>query len=150
MEIKAESRRKFTIVINGESYTTRDDDQEAAALMRLAGVDPEKYDLAKVKPNGEHKIYADRKVVDLSEGDQFVTVIFGAKVNEQFVALDGRHQTGASIKAAAIAAHVPEIEADWVLSEVLPNGEQKVVPDHKHVTVKYNDEFWAVPGDDNS
>jgi len=150
MEPKTESRKKLAITINGTSYTTRDDDQEAAALMRLAGVDPEKYDLARVKRNGEHKVYVDGKVIDLADGDEFITVIFGVKVNDTFVELDGRRQTGASIKEAAMTAGVPEVALDWVLSEVLPNGEQKVVPDEKHIKVKCDDEFWAVPGDDNS
>ena len=105
---------------------------------------------ARVNTNGEPKVYVDGKVIDLADGDEFITVIFGVKVNDTFVELDGRCQTGASIKEAAMSARVPEVALDWVLSEVLPNGEQKVVPDEKHIKVKYDDEFWAVPGDDNS
>lgn len=71
------------------------------------------------------------------------------KVNDTAVVLAGRHTTGAGIKEAAIAAGVP-IQPDFVLSEVLPNGKQKIVPDDKPVTVKDGDEFWAIPGDDNS
>lgn len=70
-------------------------------------------------------------------------------VNEQFVVMADKHQTGASIKVAAIAAGVP-LQPDFVLSEVHPNGEQNVVPDDKKVTLKEGDEFWAIPGDDNS
>ncbi len=71
------------------------------------------------------------------------------KVNDDPVALTGKHQTGASIKAAAIEQGVP-IEADFDLSEVLPNGNQKPIADVKNVEVKDGDEFWAIPGDDNS
>lgn len=71
------------------------------------------------------------------------------KVNDSDVVLADRHVTGAQIKTAAIAAGVP-IQPDFVLSEVLPNGKQKIVPDDKQVTVKDGDEFWAIPGDDNS
>lgn len=70
-------------------------------------------------------------------------------VNGKFVVLPDKHATGESIKQAAIAAGV-EIQMDFVLSEVLPNGEQKIIPNDKHVTVKDGDEFWAIPGDDNS
>ena len=70
-------------------------------------------------------------------------------VNGQPVVLTDRHQTGASIEQAAIAQGVP-IQLDFVLSEVLPNGHQKVIPDEGHVTLKDGDEFWAIPGDDNS
>ena len=45
MNDKHESRNKITIIIDGQPYSTRDDDQEAAALLRLAGKDPDEFDL---------------------------------------------------------------------------------------------------------
>jgi hypothetical protein len=71
------------------------------------------------------------------------------KVNDHAVTLTDKHQTGASIKAAAIDQGVP-IQPDFDLSEVLPNGKQKPISDDKKVVVKDGDEFWAIPGDDNS
>jgi hypothetical protein len=70
-------------------------------------------------------------------------------VNGQKVVLEESEATGAEIKAAAIAAGVP-IQPDFVLSEVLPSGKQKIVPDDKKIHLKDGDEFWAIPGDDNS
>ncbi|TCC20724.1 hypothetical protein E0H58_25580 [Kribbella speibonae] len=70
-------------------------------------------------------------------------------VNEQYVVMPDKHATGAEIKQAAISAGVP-IQPDFVLSEVRPNGEQKIVPDEKKLSLKDGDEFWAIPGDDNS
>jgi hypothetical protein len=70
-------------------------------------------------------------------------------VNGQFVVLTSRKVTGLQIKEAAIAAGVP-IQLDFVLSEVRPSGEQKIIPDDREITVKSGDEFWAIPGDDNS
>lgn len=70
-------------------------------------------------------------------------------VNGQKVLLDESEATGAEIKAAAIAGGVP-ILPDFVLSEVLPSGKQKMVPDDKKIHLKDGDEFWAIPGDDNS
>lgn len=70
-------------------------------------------------------------------------------VNGQKVVLHESEATGAEIKAAAIAAGVP-IQPDFVLSEVLPSGKQKIVPDDRKVHLKDGDEFWAIPGDDNS
>src|SRR5947207_7823149 len=70
-------------------------------------------------------------------------------VNGQFVVLTTRKVTGLQIKEAAIAAGVP-IQLDFVLSEVRPSGEQKIIPDDREITVKNGDEFWAIPGDDNS
>lgn len=65
------------------------------------------------------------------------------------VTLTEHDLTGAEIKAAAIEAGAP-IQPDFVLSKVLPNGRQRIVPDNKQIHVKEGDEFWAVPGDDNS
>ncbi|HEY7044427.1 MAG TPA: hypothetical protein VH419_12225 [Nocardioidaceae bacterium] len=73
-------RKKITFTIDGMKYSTHDDDQEASALLRLAGVDPAQYDLAKIKHNGETKIYRDEKVIDLKDGEAFVTVRQSAPV----------------------------------------------------------------------
>lgn len=70
-------------------------------------------------------------------------------VNDQFVVLKSREVTGLQVKEAAIAAGVP-IQLDFVLSEVRPSGEQKIIPDDREIAVKNGDEFWAIPGDDNS
>lgn len=80
MTAEHESRKRLTITIDGQSFTTRDDDQEAASLLRLAGVDPGQYDLAKIKHGGEPKVYRDEKVLDLKDGDAFVTVRQSAPV----------------------------------------------------------------------
>lgn len=69
----ADSRKKITFTIDGKEYTTRDDDQEAAALLRLAGLDPNLYDLAKVK-GADTKVFKDKKIVELHDGDVFVSV----------------------------------------------------------------------------
>lgn len=70
-------------------------------------------------------------------------------VNGQFVVLTSKRVTGLQVKEAGIAAGVP-IQLDFVLSEVRPSGEQKIIPDDREITVKSGDEFWAIPGDDNS
>lgn len=69
-----EKRTTVTITIDGHEYTTRDDDQEAAALLRLAGRDPDTFDLARVKGNGELRTFRDQQVVSLHEGDEFASV----------------------------------------------------------------------------
>jgi hypothetical protein len=74
------NRKKITITIDGQSFTTHDDDQEAASLLRLAGVDPAQYDLAKIKHNSQPKVYRDEKVIELKDGDAFVTVRQSAQV----------------------------------------------------------------------
>lgn len=75
-----EPEKELKFSIDGVEYSTRDDDQEAAALLRLAGVDPAQYDLAKIKHNGETKVYRDETVIDLKDGEAFVTVRQSAPV----------------------------------------------------------------------
>jgi hypothetical protein len=70
-------------------------------------------------------------------------------VNGQFVVVPKEKLTGLEIKEVAIRAGVP-IQVDFVLSEVRSGGEQKIIPDDREVSLKTGDEFWAIPGDDNS
>jgi hypothetical protein len=70
-------------------------------------------------------------------------------VNDQRVVFDTTEATGAEIEAAAIKAGVP-IEADFVLSEVLDHGKQRIIAGNEDVRLEDGDEFWAIPGDDNS
>ncbi len=70
-------------------------------------------------------------------------------VNDEPVTLKDHHQTGLSIKEAAAAQGVP-IQADFDLSEVLHDGKQKPIGNDRRVEVKEGDQFWAIPGDDNS
>lgn len=74
---------------------------------------------------------------------------FTIKVNDTAVQLTEHRRDGAQIKAAAIAAGVP-VQADFVLSRVLPDGKQQVIPDDKEIELHEGEEFWAIPGDDNS
>ena len=80
MNSKHDDRKKITITIDGRSFTTRDDDQEAASLLRLAGVDPTLFDLAKIRHDEDPKVYRDEKIIDLKDGDAFVTVRQSAPV----------------------------------------------------------------------
>lgn len=70
-------------------------------------------------------------------------------VNDKPVRLTEHRLDGAQIKATAIAQHVP-IQQDFVLSRVLPGGKQEIIPDGKEIDVRQGEEFWAIPGDDNS
>lgn len=70
-------------------------------------------------------------------------------VNEQAVTIAGPRVSGLEIKQAAINAGVA-IQADFVLTEELPNNKTKVVGDGDIVTVNKNSRFLAVAPDDNS
>lgn len=67
------TRQKVRFTIDGEPYASFDNDQEAAALLRLAGVDAAGYDLARIIPTGGSETFRDTDVVKIEDGYEFVT-----------------------------------------------------------------------------
>jgi hypothetical protein len=78
-------------------------------------------------------------------GDKSVDVF----VNEHPVKLADKHQTGLSIKAAALAQGVA-VGPDFVLSVERGHGKTEIIGDSERITVKEGDRFLAIPNDDNS
>ncbi|MGJ5898444.1 hypothetical protein DF268_33385 [Streptomyces sp. V2] len=70
-------------------------------------------------------------------------------VNNQPVILPGRELTGLEIKQVAVAQGVP-IDIGFQLSVKWGNGRYEVVDDDEEIRVHPNQEFLAVPPDDNS
>ena len=94
------------------------------------------------------------ELVRVIDGDRFFTKALPAKelhviVNRKHtVTLHGSHQTGTSIKEAAIAQGVP-IQMDFLLSR--KDGTKfSLVGDGDRIRVHNGDDFHAVDGDDNS
>lgn len=67
------ARRKLRFTIDGEPHKTYDDDQEASALMRLAGVNPSEYDLARINGAAGTETFQDGQLIKIKDGDAFVT-----------------------------------------------------------------------------
>jgi len=67
------SRQRLRFTIDGEPQSSYDDDQTASALLRLAGVDPAGYDLARIMPGGGTETFRDEQIVKIKNGDEFVT-----------------------------------------------------------------------------
>lgn len=67
------SRQKLRFTIDGEPQSSYDDDQTASALLRLAGVDPNGYDLARILTAGGTEAFRDEQIVKIKNGDEFVT-----------------------------------------------------------------------------
>lgn len=65
------ARQRVRFTIDGETFRSYDDDQAAAALLRLAGLDPAAFDLARV---GSPTSFQDDEIVAIVDGDEFVTV----------------------------------------------------------------------------
>jgi multiubiquitin len=70
-------------------------------------------------------------------------------VNTKPVKIEGPRVTGLQIKQAAIEQGV-DIELEYELAEIRPNGEERIIGDDDVVTVNKNSEFVATAGDDNS
>lgn len=60
---------RFTV--DGRSFTTIDNDQEAAALLRLAGHDPSRFDLGRIDDEGDERFFRDTDIVRVHPGDSF-------------------------------------------------------------------------------
>ncbi|MBK9726294.1 MAG: hypothetical protein IPO89_15025 [Actinomycetales bacterium] len=71
---------RVTITIDGVSFTTEKGHEQCSALLWMAGVDPAQYDLAIVKQHGQTQVFGDDTVINLKNGDAFVTVRQSAQV----------------------------------------------------------------------
>jgi len=102
-------------------------------------------------PNGTSRVVADNERVDLCDDLRFraheAPVVIS--VNEQPVKFNLRTETGAEIKAAAIAQGV-HIQLNFVLQEELPNGTSRIVGDNDSVHLHEHLRFTAIAPDDNS
>jgi len=78
-ELKRPKTVKFTI--DGRPYVTNGDTQEAAALLRLAGLDPSGYDLAEVREeHAKPKRFEDDEIVHIKDGAKFISIRQRAEV----------------------------------------------------------------------
>lgn len=68
------ARRKVHFTIDGKSFHSWDDDQTAAALLRLAGFNPADDDLARVTEGGGLKKFSDEQIIAIVDNDKFVTM----------------------------------------------------------------------------
>lgn len=71
------------------------------------------------------------------------------EVNDHPVVLPRHHETGASIKAAAIAQHVP-IHQNFQLILKRAGHTPKVIGDNEPIELHNGEVFRAIPPDDNS
>lgn len=62
---------KISFIIEDRPHSTIDAEQEAAALLRLAGRDPAKFALARVREEGDETLFHDGDIVWIHPGDAF-------------------------------------------------------------------------------
>ncbi|GMA28888.1 hypothetical protein [Arenivirga flava] len=68
--MRLRTRQEVRFTIDGEPFRSYDEDQTAADLLRLAGVSPADYDLARV---GAPAAFSDAELITIADGDEFVT-----------------------------------------------------------------------------
>lgn len=68
------------ITLDGRKLTLDDETQTAAAILRLGGLDPAGYDLAQVHHGRDPQTFGDNEVLELENGDAFVSIRQSAQV----------------------------------------------------------------------
>jgi len=136
-------RPKIHITIDGGSYTTRDDDQEAASLLRLAGRDPQRYNLARLVPGGDPKVVKDGKVIDLKDGDAFLAV--KERISLTFT-IDGvSYTTRDDDQESATLLRLANLNpGEYDLARIAPGEDPKVFKDTKVLDLHDGDVFISV------
>jgi len=76
-----ELRKPIDFTIDGRSYKTHVRRQPAADVLRLAGLDPARYDLGVLRGHQPHPVrFADSDVVEIHQGERFVSIRQSADV----------------------------------------------------------------------
>lgn len=138
-----EERVRIKITIDGMTHTTRDDDQEAASLLRLAGRDPELYNLGRLVPGGEQKEVKDGKVINLKDGDAFISIKQREKISftvdgVTFTTRDDDQESAAILRRAGLN---PD---EFDLARIKPGTEPKVFKDEKVIELTDGDVFISI------
>lgn len=74
------NRPPIEFTVDGQSLTTDDHRQTAAQLLRLAGLEPANYDLARLVGKDKPQRFADDEDVTIRPGDRFVSKRISAPV----------------------------------------------------------------------
>lgn len=69
-----EKPKQVQFTIDGQQFTTDDDNQTPVELLALVGFDASAYDLAEIVGNGQVHKFHDNQNVHIKNGDEFVTV----------------------------------------------------------------------------
>lgn len=70
-----ELRRRIEFTIDGQPEHTTVPRQPAADLLRLAGLDPARYDLGRLTAHSHRPTrFADDEIVEVHQGDRFVSI----------------------------------------------------------------------------
>ena len=148
---------KIEITVNEKPVVLEGKKQTGASVKKAAieqGVDiKEDFVLSIELGDGKTRLVGDDEEIEVHDGERFLATKndgkFEVTVNEKPVVLEGRKQTGASVKKAAIEQDV-DIKEDFVLSIELGGGKTELVGDDEEIAVYVGERFLAIENDDNS
>jgi hypothetical protein len=125
------------LMIDNHPHTTKDDDQAASDLIRLAGKDPGEFDLFLIDGHGVEHHIADTAIVNLRDEERFVT-----RMKIRFT-VDGELQSGwdDDLTASAILRRVGLDPAQYDLALVSGHGAPHTFADDDVVHLRNGDEF---------
>jgi hypothetical protein len=80
MSSPEQNRPPVEFTVDGQAFTTEDHRQTAGQLLRLAGLEPANYDLARLLPNDKPEQFDDTDHVTIRPDDRFVSKRTSAQV----------------------------------------------------------------------
>ncbi len=81
MDNVSELHRPISFSIDGRPYTTTDQKQPAADLLRLGGLDPARFDLGELEGRRPDPVrYSDETIVEIHKDARFVSIRHRADV----------------------------------------------------------------------
>jgi hypothetical protein len=129
---------RFTL--DGRSFTTIDNDQEAAALLRLAGVDPSKFDLGRIDDEGDETFFRDTDIVRIHPADSFTarpTLHFTID-GVPYTTHDDDQEVGALLRLAGVNPTNHYLARVGESSPIDPGELVKIRPGDAFVTVRHD------------
>ncbi|OZD85354.1 hypothetical protein CH260_04835 [Rhodococcus sp. 05-2256-B2] len=130
----------LNIEIDDNSYSTTDDDQESASLLRLAGRDAGRYDLFVIDAHGVETRIEDDQIVNLHSDMRFRTrqKVRFTIASKPFSSFDDDQTAGDLIRLAGLEP------AEHDLTRVSPNGQRETFADEQLVKITDGDKFVTV------
>lgn len=133
----------IAIEIDGQQFTIHDDDQEAASLIRRVDRDPREFDLSKVLHHGGEHRFSDKDIVNLKDGDRFVTrpLLHYTIDGVAFKTHDDDQEAGDLLRRAGVDPR------EFDLARKGPNGAPQTFKDGEVVKIHEGDKFVTVKHD---
>ncbi len=137
---------KFQIEIDRVHYTVTKPKMTGAELRAVppTRIGPD-LDLFEVVPGGQERKIGDNEVVEIRDGEQFITV---ARAHKFQIQIDRVHYTVTKAKMTGLelrAVPPTPIGPDRDLFEVVPGGQDRKIGDNEVVEIRDGERFFTAP-----